>query len=112
MKVKCTNCGAEHVLKDEEVTRHARVQFNCSKCGKPTVVDVKLKADATIVMSPLPSFARTGLEGTASELGMPDATLALPPGGETSGSVIERPEKRLVRKIEKASLIVGRQGAD
>lgn len=112
MKAKCTNCGAEHVLKDEEVTRHSKVQFNCSKCGKPTVVDVKLKADATIVMSPLPSFARTGLEGSASELGMPDATLALPPGVEASVSVIEGPDKGLVRKIEKASVIVGRQGAD
>lgn len=112
MKAKCTNCGAEHVLKDEEVTRHTKVQFTCSKCGKPTVVDVKLKVDATIVMSPLPSFARTGLEGSASELGMPDATLALPPGVEASVSVIEGPDKGLVRKIEKASVIVGRQGAD
>jgi len=112
MKAKCTNCGAEHVLKDEEVARHAKVQFNCSKCGKPTVIDVKLKADATVVMSPLPSFARTGMEGSASGLGMPDATLALPPGVEASLSVIEGPDKGLVRKIEKASVILGRQGAD
>lgn len=43
---------------------------------------------------------------------MPDATLALPPGVEASVSVIEGPDKGLVKKIEKASVIVGRQGAD
>lgn len=112
MKAKCTNCGAEHVLKDAEVARHTKVQFNCSKCGKPTVVEVKIKPDSTIVMSPLPSFARTGMEGSASGLGMPDATLALPPGVTATVSVIEGPDKGLVRTIDKASVILGRQGAD
>lgn len=112
MKAKCESCGAEHVLKDAEIAHHARVQFNCSKCGKPTVVEIKLKPDATIVMSPLPSFARTGLEGGMSGLGMPDTSLALPAGVAASVSVIEGPDKGLVKKIEKASVIIGRQGAD
>jgi S-DNA-T family DNA segregation ATPase FtsK/SpoIIIE len=112
MKAKCTSCGAEHVLKDVEVAHHAKVQFNCSKCGKPSVIEVKLRPDATIVMSPLPSFARTGAEGGGSGLGMPDATLALPAGVTASVSVIDGPDKGLVRKIEKASVILGRQGAD
>ena len=112
MKAKCTSCGAEHVLKDAEIAHHSRVQFNCSKCGKPTVVEVNLKPDATIVMSPLPSFARTGLEGVGSGLGMPDAQLALPAGVTASVSVVDGPDKGLVRKIEKASVILGRQGSD
>jgi len=112
MKAKCESCGAEHVLKDVELAHHAKVQFNCSKCGKPTVVEIRLKPDATIVMSPLPSFARTGLEGGMSGLGMPDTSLALPAGVTASVSVIEGPDKGLVRKIEKASVILGRQGTD
>jgi|SRR5438128_6285179 len=112
MKAKCGSCGAEHVLKDAEIARHTKVQFNCSKCGKPTVIEVSLKPDATIVMSPLPSFARTGTEGVPSGLGMPDATLALPAGVTANLSVIDGPDKGMVRKIEKASVILGRQGAD
>jgi hypothetical protein len=112
MKAKCGNCGAEHVLKDAEIARHTKVQFRCSKCGKPTVVEVKLKPDATIVMSPLPSFARTGSEGAGSGLGFPDAELALPAGVTAGISVVDGPDKGLVRKFEKASVILGRQGAD
>ena len=112
MKAKCGNCGAEHVLKDAEIARHSKVQFRCSKCDKPTVVEVKLKPDATIVMSPLPSFARTGAEGAGSGLGFPDAELALPAGVTASLSVVEGPDKGLLRKLEKASVILGRQGAD
>ena len=112
MKVNCSNCGAEHVLKDSEIARHAKVQFRCSKCGKPTVVEVKLKPDATIVMSPLPSFARTGSEGGGGGAGLDDPSLALPAGVTASVSVIEGPDKGLVKKIEKARVILGRQGAD
>jgi hypothetical protein len=112
MKAKCSNCGAEHVLKDAEIAHHSKVQFRCSRCGKPTVIEVKLKPDATIVMSPLPSFARTGAEGAGVGLGFPDAELALPAGVTASISVVEGPDKGLLRKIEKASVILGRQGAD
>jgi len=112
MKANCTSCGAEHVLKDSEIARHAKVQFRCSKCGKPTVVEVKLRPDATIVMSPLPSFARTGSEGGGGGLGLDDPSLALPTGVTASVSVIEGPDKGLVRKLEKARVILGRQGAD
>ncbi len=112
MKVKCGNCGAEYVLKDSQIAQHAKVQFRCTKCGKTSVVDVKLRPDATIVMSPLPSFARTGTDFGGSSIGMPDAELALPEGVTASLLVIEGPDKGLARKIEKASVILGRQGAD
>jgi predicted Zn finger-like uncharacterized protein len=112
MKAKCSNCGAEHVLKDAQIAQHAKVQFRCSKCGKPTVVEVKLKPDATIVMSPLPSFARTGAEFGGSSIGMPDAELALPEGVTASLNVVEGPDRGMIRKLEKASVILGRQGAD
>lgn len=112
MKAKCSNCGREHILKDSEIAQHSKVQFRCSKCGQPTVVEVKLRPDATIVMSPLPSFARTGTEGGASALGFHDAGLAMPAGVAAGLQVLEGPDKGLVRKFEKASIILGRQGAD
>jgi hypothetical protein len=112
MKAKCASCGAEHVLKDAQIAQHSKVQFRCSKCGKPTVVEVKLKPDATIVMSPLPSFARTGAEFGGSGIGMPDAELALPEGVTAGLSVVDGPDKGMTRKIEKATVILGRQGAD
>ena len=111
MKVKCGNCGREHILKDSEIAQHSKVQFRCSKCGQPTVVEVKLKPDATIVMSPLPSFARTGTEGGAP-LNLLDAGSAMPAGVMAGIQVLEGPDKGLVRKFEKASNILGRQGAD
>ena len=73
---------------------------------------MKLRPDATIVMSPLPSFARTGSEGGGGGLGLDDPSLALPTGVTASVSVIEGPDKGLVRKLEKARVILGRQGAD
>ncbi|HET9801670.1 MAG TPA: FHA domain-containing protein, partial [Candidatus Acidoferrum sp.] len=112
MKAKCGNCGREHVLKDSEIAQHSKVQFRCSKCGQPTVVEVKLRPDATIVMSPLPSFARTGTEGGASTLGLHDAELAMPSGVVAGLQVMDGPDKGLVRQFEKASNILGRQGAD
>ncbi len=112
MKAKCGYCGAEYVLKDAQIAQHTKVQFRCTKCGKATVVEVKLKPDATIVMSPLPSFARTGADFGGSSIGMPDAELALPEGVTASLLVVEGPDKGLTKKIEKASVILGRQGAD
>ena len=112
MKAKCGNCGTEHILRDSEIARHTKVQFRCSKCGQPSVVEVKLKPDATIVMSPLPSFARTGSEGSGGGLGFHDADLAMPAGVTAGLEVIDGPDKGMVRKLEKASMILGRQGAD
>ena len=112
MKAKCSSCGAEHVLKDAEIARHNKVQFNCSKCGKPTVIEVKAKPDSTIVMSPLPSFARTGLESAGTSLGMPETGAPLPDGVSASLSVMAGPDKGLEKKIEKGTVIIGRQGAD
>jgi pSer/pThr/pTyr-binding forkhead associated (FHA) protein len=63
-------------------------------------------------MSPLPSFARSGADFGGSSIGMPDAELALPEGVTASLQVIEGPDKGLTRKIEKATIILGRQGAD
>ena len=69
MQAKCVHCGTEHKLKDANSTLHPKVQFKCSKCGKTTVVELKLRPDQTVVISPLPSFARA--DASTSNLHLP-----------------------------------------
>src|SRR5690348_13129144 len=78
MQASCGHCGTQHVLKDTEVAVHNKVQFHCSKCGRSTVVEINIRPDRTVVMSPLPNFARGG--ASASHLNLPpaDAGVKLP----------------------------------
>jgi hypothetical protein len=59
------------------------VQFQCTKCGQKTVVELMVtkRPDMTVVISPLPSFARgscaggdTGLGGQYRGLNLPAAS--------------------------------------
>jgi ribosomal protein S27AE len=58
MQAGCVHCGQQHLLNDSVLAKHAKVQFRCTKCGKTTIVEVKRRADETVVISPMPSFAR------------------------------------------------------
>src|ERR1700682_929008 len=78
METACIHCGAEHTLKETELGAHSKVQFRCSKCGKSTVVRVKYHANATVVMSPLPSFARAAPGGLSLQSQPEDPSLKLP----------------------------------
>ena len=71
MQTACIHCGAEHLLKDGQFGGHSKVQFKCSNCGKTTIVEIKRRVDSTVVMSPLPSFARAN--ATSSNLNLPPA---------------------------------------
>src|ERR1700730_18795018 len=77
MQASCTHCGTQHVLKDAEVAAHAKVQFHCSKCGRTTIVEIQVRPDRTMVVSPLPSFAR-GATSSHLNLPPPDAGVKLP----------------------------------
>jgi predicted Zn finger-like uncharacterized protein len=112
MQVSCTHCGAQHSLKDAELGSHARVQFRCSKCARTTVVELKLRPDQTVVMSPLPSFARAN--ATSSNLKLPpiDEGTMLPPAANIVLSITSGPEKGTVHKLTKPRVVVGRQGSD
>ena len=96
MQASCSHCGTQHVLKDTEIAVHNKVQFHCSKCGRPTVVEINIRPDRTVVMSPLPNFARAG--AGASHLNLP-AT------GSTSLD-------DFVAKLKKPRVILGRDDAD
>jgi predicted Zn finger-like uncharacterized protein len=110
MQVSCIHCGTQHVLKDAELGSHPKVQFRCSKCGKTTFVELKLRPDQTVVISPLPSFARAN--ATSPKLPPVDDGLRLPQTTNVVLSILSGPDKGKVHKLTKPRVVVGRQGAD
>jgi hypothetical protein len=112
MQSACIHCGADHQLKDADVAGHAKVQFHCSQCGQTTVVEIRVRADSTVVISPLPSFAR--VDGTNSGLrfrGNEDG-LRLPREAHVVLTVVSGPSRGVIYKLEKPQIILGRKGAD
>lgn len=102
----------QHVLKDGDVGTHAKVQFRCSKCGQTTVIEIRRRVDSTVVISPLPSFARA--DGTNPNLRLKDdyEGLSLPPGRRVVLTVTTGPSKSKVFKLTKPRITIGRKGAD
>jgi hypothetical protein len=100
------------VLKDAELGAHSKVQFRCSKCGKTTVVELKLRPDETVVMSPLPSFARGDAASSTLKLPPMDQALKLPPKSNIVLTVMSGREKGSVHRLSKPRVVLGRQGAD
>jgi predicted RNA-binding Zn-ribbon protein involved in translation (DUF1610 family) len=111
MQTACIHCGAEHLLKDG-LGGHAKVQFKCSKCGKTTIVEVKRRVDSTVVMSPLPSFARANASSSSLNLAPPDPGVKLPANKKVVLSVLSGPSKGEKHTLSKARVVLGRKGAD
>lgn len=112
MQASCVHCGTEHKLKDADLSVHPKVQFRCSKCGKTTVVELKSRPDSTMVITPLPSFARA--TATSSNLKLPpmDAGIRLPTGANVILAVISGPDKGTVHRLTKPRVVMGRKGSD
>jgi hypothetical protein len=112
MKATCVHCGQEHSLKNSDFGDHARVQFRCSKCGRTTVVEISRRVDSTVVMSPLPSFARA--DATSSNLKLPplDPGIKLPTKAKVVLSVLSGPSKGESHTLTKPRVVLGRTGAD
>jgi hypothetical protein len=102
----------EHVLKDADVRAHPKVQFHCSRCGLATIVDNTRRADATMVISPLPSFARSKTASSNIHLFDQDDGANLPANKAVTLTIVSGPGKGAVHKFWKARIIVGREGAD
>ena len=111
MQASCTHCGTKHVLKDAEVAAHAKVQFHCSKCGRTTIVEIQVRPDRTMVVSPLPSFAR-GANSSHLNLPPPDAGVKLPAAKSVVLKIIAGPAKGAIHKLTKPRVILGRDDAD
>jgi Inner membrane component of T3SS, cytoplasmic domain len=112
MKTACIHCGAEHLLQDAEFGVHPKVQFKCSKCGKPTIVEIRRRADATIVMTPLPLFARANATSSHLNLPPPDPGLRLPANKKVVLSILSGPSKGQSHTLGKPRVVLGRKGAD
>ncbi len=112
MKTACVHCGAEHSLKDGEFGGHSKVQFKCSKCGKSTVVAIKRHVNSTVVMSPLPSFARASATSSNLNLPPPDPGLRLPASANVILSIVSGPLQGTSHTLTKPRVVLGREGAD
>ena len=112
MQAPCNHCGTKHVLKDADVAVHTRVQFQCSKCGQTTVVEIERRPDRTVVMTPLPTFARANASASNLNLLLDDDKLQLPTNKAVSLTVVSGPDKGAVHKLKKARVILGREDAD
>jgi hypothetical protein len=113
MKAACSNCGAQHNLPDRHLAGLPRVQFQCAKCGKSTVVEIPPSPDATQVLTPLPDFARSaGAPWLAGNAGAEANSLHLPAGKAVALSVIAGPARGLVYALEKPRVVLGRADAD
>ena len=111
MKASCGHCGTEHILKDTEIAAHTKVQFHCSKCRQSTVVEVTLRPDQTMVISPLPSFARSNANRSNLNLVPEDDGLKLPATKAAVLTVLSGPAKGVVHNLKKARVILGREDA-
>jgi hypothetical protein len=113
MKVACSSCGAQHSLPDKQLVGLPRVQFQCGKCGKSTVVEIPGSPDATQVFTPLPDFARSsGAPWLAAATGNEANSLHLPKGKAIALSIIAGPSRGLVYPVEKPRVVLGRADAD
>lgn len=112
MQTACIHCGAEHLLKEGELGKHSKVQFKCSKCGKTTIVEIKRKVDQTVVMTPLPSFARANATSSNLNLPPPDPGLKLPANKNVVLSILSGPSKGQSHTLTKPRVVMGRKGAD
>jgi len=112
MEAACSHCGAQHSLKDAEVNKHPKVKFRCSKCGESTVVETKRRVDQTMVISPLPSFARANASSSNLRLAPEDPDLKLPVRSSVVLTVTSGPGKGQTFTLAKPRVILGRQGSD
>jgi hypothetical protein len=112
MQAACVYCGTEHKLKDADSSIHPKVQFKCSKCGKTTVVEVKRRPDQTVVISPLPTFARADASSSNLRLPPADDGLKLPTNGVFVLAITCGPANGEVFRLTKPRVVIGRKGAD
>ena len=112
MQAACTHCGTQHVLKDSDVGAHPKVQFHCAKCGMKTVVDTRRHPNATMVISPLPSFARGDGSGSSNNFLHQDDAAKLPATQNVILTIVSGPGKGTTHTLPKPRVVVGREGAD
>src|SRR6266436_2877519 len=112
MQTACIHCGADHVLKDAQFGGHSKVQFKCSKCGKTTIVEIKRSVDSSVVMTPLPSFARANASRSNLKLPLIVPGARLPAKTKVVLTIVSGPSKGASHTLTKPRVVLGRKGAD
>src|SRR5207247_3913644 len=112
MQTACIHCGAEHLLKEGQFGGHTKVQFKCSSCGKTTIVEIKRRVDSTVVMSPLPSFARANATSSNLNLPPPDPALRLPEKAKVVLSILSGPSKGESHTLTNPRAVLDSNAAD
>jgi pSer/pThr/pTyr-binding forkhead associated (FHA) protein len=75
-------------------------------------VDTRRSPNATMVISPLPSFARGDSPGSSGNLLHQDNGTKLPATQDVILTIVSGPGKGAVHKLAKPRVVVGREGAD
>jgi predicted RNA-binding Zn-ribbon protein involved in translation (DUF1610 family) len=112
MQTGCIHCGQQHLLNDQVLAKHSKVQFSCTKCGKTTIVEVKRHVDETMVISPMPSFARADASTARLDLPPVDEGLSLPADVQVVLTVTGGPDSGRSEVLRKPRVIIGRKGAE
>jgi len=112
MQTGCIHCGQQHLLNDEAVAKHPKVSFRCTKCGLTTIVEVKRSVDQTVVISPMPSFARADASTQRLRLLPVDEGLRLPDGIDVVLNVESGPQANKSFVLAQPRTVIGRKGAD
>jgi len=94
------------------VAKHPKVSFKCTKCGLTTIVEVKRSVDQTVVISPMPSFARADASTQRLRLLPVDEGLRLPDGLDVVLTVESGPQANKSFTLSQPRTVIGRKGAD
>ena len=106
------HCGQQHLLNDDVVGKYPKVSFRCTKCNLTTIVEIKRTVDQTVVISPMPSFARADASTQRLRLLPEDQGLQLPADADVVLTVESGPESGKSFTLIKGRTVIGRKGAD
>jgi Inner membrane component of T3SS, cytoplasmic domain len=112
MQAGCVHCGQQHLLNDSVLAKHSKVQFRCTKCGKPTIVEVKRRVEETVVISPMPSFARADASTTSLKALAADDNPDLPSSVTATLTITSGPQLGHSFPLTKTRAVIGRKGSD
>lgn len=112
MQTGCVHCGQQHLLRDELIAQHPKVQFRCNRCGQTTVVEVKRHVDETMVISPMPSFGKAEPATATAEIPPVDDSLRLPDKFDIILTIASGPDQGRAFPLTKGRTVIGRTGAD
>jgi hypothetical protein len=112
MQASCIHCGQQHLLKEDLVSRHSKVQFRCTRCAQTTIVEINRRVDQTMVISPMPSFGNADPATATADLPPIADDLRLPVNVDIVLTVMAGPDRGLSFTAKTGRTVIGRKGSD